>query len=65
MRPRLFWRNVTPDPPTAMLPSSAYTGLRPLPKSYATVASRPFLEMTGSVPTLYRRKQPVPYVFFA
>src|SRR5436309_2633889 len=36
-----------------------------MPKSYATVVKSPYLEITGSVPMLQRRKQPVPYVFFA
>src|ERR1700742_1444668 len=33
-------------------------------KSYATVANRPCVEVTGFSPTLYSRKQPVPDVFF-
>jgi hypothetical protein len=32
-KPRLFMRNFTPAPATAMLPSRAYTGFLPLPKS--------------------------------
>ena len=60
-KPRLFIRNLTEDPATAMEPSRAYTGgIFWLRKSYATVARRPWLEMTGVSPTLYNRKHPVP-----
>jgi hypothetical protein len=32
-------------------------------KSYATVVRRPWVEMTGLLPVLYKIKEPVPYLF--
>ena len=63
MKPKFSCRNLTLEPATAMLPSKGVFGLAI--KSYATVVSNPWVDITGLSPTLYSKKHPVPYVFFA
>src|SRR6266545_598844 len=63
MRPSPSLSHCTAAPVTNALPSSAYTG--PVPRSHASVASRPAAERAIVDPVFTSRKQPVPYVFFA
>ena len=60
---RLSLSHFTAAPAIATDPSSAYTGLAPLPNWYATVVSSPCVDLTGTAPVLYSIKHPVPYVF--